>query len=163
MAEAKKKAVPENAPRWRARLPLAGAFAAVFLLAFGLAWLLFRRDAPSPEPTSASGPAAAAAVAAPTIPERRLSPEDLREFFAAAESGDFSVMRRLGSELFTEGAVIPDSAGLLNRYAVNGIPPNQVYAFLVSLEQTSTRRVMLVMDEKDRVVSFLAEEMNVVQ
>lgn len=153
MAATKKNAAPESASSWKKRLPMAGVFVAAFILAFGLAWLLFRRDAPPPP--------AAPAPAAPTIRERRLTAEDLGGFLQAVEGGDFTAMRRLGNELFSEGVVIPGSAALLARYAVNGIPPNQVYAFLVSLEPDSTRRVMLVVDEKDKVVSFLAEEMNV--
>lgn len=88
--------------------------------------------------------------------------EGMTRFLEAAKSGDFTAMQNEGSRIFTPGKVIPDSTVLLAPYRVNSHPPYQVYAFLTENTDKATRRVLLTMDERDRIESFLAEEMAVV-
>ncbi len=151
----KKNVAPSasQAPGGRKYLTLAGVFVLAFVLAFGLAWALFRQEgAPAP----AAGQTAAA-------PARTLKPEDLKEFLQAVEAGDYIAVRDRGEKLFVEGTNIPGSAGLFSAYATNSYPPNAVYSFLSEIGGGTTRRVMLTIDQEDKVVSFMAEEMNIVK
>lgn len=109
--------------------------------AFAVAWLLFR---PPPPP-----------------PERVLAAEELTGFFRAVEQNDYAAMSELGTELFREDTRIPDSKALFAEYETTSYPPNTVYAFYSGFGLGLTRRVLLTMDAEDRVVSFLAEEMEV--
>ena len=132
---------------------LAGMLVLTFILAFVLAWALFRREgAPSP-----------AAEKADAAPAGILKREDLREFFRAVEAGDYAAARGRGEKLFTKGTGIPGSADIFAAYAVTSYPPNAVYAFLRQIAGDKTRRIMLTLDPEDKVISFMAEEMNIVK
>ncbi len=140
----------------RKYLTLAGVFALAFILAFALAWALFRRD--EPPPPAAAPEAAKAAPPAPTLKR-----EDTAAFLQAVRTGDFAAMRDRGEALFVEGARIPDSAGMFADYATSSFPPHVVYSFYSGAADGKVQRVLLTMDGEDKVGSFLAEEMNIVR
>lgn len=118
-----------------------------FASAFFLAWLLFAPPKETPPP--------------PPPPVRTLTEDDMREFFQAVGREDYERMSALGKELFKEGNIIPDSAAKFAEYETTSYAPHTVYAFYSSIGGDKTRRVLLTMTEGDKVVSFLAEEMEI--
>ena len=68
----------------------------------------------------------------------------------------------LGGELFPVGRAIANRTAVLEDYETTSYPPYQVYAFYSGIRDSVLRRVLLTVDENDKVVSFLAEEMPVV-
>ncbi|MDR0363395.1 MAG: hypothetical protein LBJ46_12050 [Planctomycetota bacterium] len=117
-----------------------------FALAFALAWHLFGRPP--------AGPGAP--------PARDIAVAELAPFLEAARAGDYPRMAELGSALFTEGSRILGRETALDGYAVDGFPPHRVYAFYAAHKDGAVYRVLLTLDAEDRVASFLAEDMPVV-
>ena len=118
-----------------------------FASAFFLAWLLFAPPKETPPP--------------PPPPARTLTGDDMRDFFQAVGKEDYGRMSDLGRDLFKEGTIIPDSVAKFAEYETTSYPPHMVYAFYSFIGGDKARRVLLTMDEGDRVVSFLAEEMEI--
>ncbi|MCC8190645.1 MAG: hypothetical protein LIP77_08430 [Planctomycetes bacterium] len=138
---------PDHKPAGGIRLRwFAVALALVFALALGLGWLLFAPSRPPASPTTAASTG--------SVDEERLA-----AFLAAARQADYGRLRDLGEELFLPGVRIPDSRRRLEDYATNSFVPYSVYVLFTSIEPDRTRRVLLTLDEEERVVSFLAEEM----
>lgn len=92
-----------------------------------------------------------------------VDPGKLSGFLAAAEAGNFAAMRRQGMLLFTEDVKIPDAKEALARYVTASQPPYTVYRFHAEDLPDKTRRVLLTLDGRNRVVSFIAEEMAVAE
>lgn len=128
---------------------LATVFLSAFTLAFLLAWLLFR---PAPVPLPAE-PAPAAVLAGP----------DLDEFFRAVARGDYDGMSRLGNGLFEKGVTVRDADRVFAGFEVNGYPPYRVFAFFADHAGDRLYRVMLTLDENDKVESFMAEDTRIIQ
>ncbi len=132
-------------------------FALTFVVAFALAWLLFgsgRSNAPQPQPAEEQE--------AP--PARTLSPDDVRDFLAAAEAADFDAMSTLGKEVFKKGDIIPNYEQLFAEYALDGFPPFNVFGFYTLGTSEAVFRIILTMNSEDNSVeSFMAEKMPVVQ
>lgn len=150
----KTSATPENTAAPAARpgfRALAVVFVAAFALAFAAAWLLLRTETPPVPPP------------APVPETRTLSPAELDGFLQAVADGDFAAMNRLGTQLFTAGTVVPDSAALLGEFETNTYSDVAVYALYSSIGESRTTRVLLTVDKDDKVVSFLAEEMPVIR
>lgn len=118
---------------------------AAFILAFVLAWALFSPSRP-PEPP-------------PPPPARTLSAADMKDFLQAVENSDYARMSAIGTEIFAEGNIIPDSKTMFAEYETTSYPPHTVYAFYSMIGEDKTQRVLLTMDEENKVASFLAEEM----
>lgn len=96
------------------------------------------------------------------------TPRDLDEaaltaFLQAAEKGDYAAMEKTGPEVFQKGVWIPDAAARFDQYAANSYPPYTVYAFYSAGSDELIRRVLLTLNEDDRVESFMAEEMTVLK
>lgn len=132
---------------------LAAVAAAAFALAFVLAWLMF----------GAGQSGAVREEEPPTRPGRTLGEAEMKPFLDAARSGDFKAMAAAGGELFIKGDVIPDRESLFAEYAVDSFPPFQVYAFYTAAAGGYVYRVLLTLDENNKVESFMAEEMPVVK
>ncbi len=126
-------------------LLLAGAF----ILGFALAAFLLHL-------TSGESGALRAARDVTTI-----TPDELRDFFQAVEAGDFPAMASLGKKVFVHGRKIADAEKTLAGYQTNSLPPYTVYALYIAGTPEKTSRVMLALDQDDRIESFLAEEMPV--
>lgn len=137
-----------NTP-WKKYLFIVIAFA----LGFAAALVIGRK-------TSQSGKEDASLVA-PTQPGL-IDPAGLVAFLAAAKKGDYAVMEKSGSALFAKGAQIPNAPEQFKEYEANSFPPYTVYAFYSQGSSERVRRVLLTLDENNRVESFLAEEMTVV-
>ena len=120
-----------------------------FALALGAAWWWFGKDAAAPAQTVADGPV--------------LHESELEGFFQAVAKGDYPAIKESGEALFLPGVRLADAARLLEPYAVNSFPPYAVYALYTFNNPDLTRRVLLTLDERDRVESFLAEEMAVIK
>ena len=118
-----------------------------FVLAFALAWLIFR-------PTAPSESAMAAAVILP--------PDQVRDFLAAVGRNDFAAMRNFGERLFRPGAALGSAEADLTEYETNGFPPQRVFLFHSGNGEGNIRRVILTLDNSNRVLSFLAEETRIV-
>lgn len=135
----------------RNHLLLAGMFVLVFVLAFGLAWLLFRRD---PVPPPSAEPAAPAT--------RAVSADELGAFLRAVDDGDFEAMKRLGGEAFARGNLIAEGRDRLADYETSSYSPDHlVYALYHHSDPDRVYRVILTLNEEGRVVSFMAEDMAV--
>ena len=129
-------------------------FLAAFGCAFILAWWLF--SSPVTVPVSPE------VEAAP--PPRSLKEDDIAEFFGAVVEEDYAAMARIGKELFEPGALIPDHKQLFIEYETASFPPYQVYAFYTKNKDNVVYRVLLTVDEEvNKVESFLAEDMPIVQ
>lgn len=120
-----------------------------FALALGVGWWWFGRP---PEP-----PAAGARS------DGVVREADMAAFLQAARKNDFQTLKDEGDRLFKPGVRVVDSAGLFSQYAVNSFPPYTVYALHTFNGPDITRRVLLTLDDKERVESFMAEEMTVIQ
>lgn len=99
----------------------------------------------------------------PEKPSQTVDAAGLERFLDAARRGDYQTMANDGGEVFWKGVHIPDSKNLFKDYEANSFPPYTVYAFYSQGSNEKVRRVLLTMDEKERVESFLAEEMTVLQ
>ena len=130
--------------------------AATFALAFGLAWFLFTPGAAVQPQT----PDPAAVRTAPTVV---LAAADVAPFLSAVTAEDYSAMDRLGTQLFTSGAAIPDHANLFDGYAVNSYPSYHVYNFYSQTTGEQIYRVLLTVEDNGAIESFLAEEMPIVK
>ena len=131
-------------------LAAAALFLAGFAAAFSLAlWLLPQRGAPD------------ASVAA--MDSRTIRPDDLLGFFQAVARKDFPAMAKSGERVFVQGDKIENAGKTLAGYETNSFPPHTVYAFFSENLPDKTRRVLLTLDGDDRVTSFMAEEMSVIQ
>lgn len=120
-----------------------------FALALGAAWWWFGKDAVTTAQTVADGPV--------------LREGELEGFFQAVDKSDYPAIKELGEALFVPGVRLADAARLLAPYAVNSFPPYSVYALYTFNNADLTRRVLLTLDDRDRVESFLAEEMAVIK
>lgn len=127
-------------------------FVSAFALAFLLAWLIF-------SPGSGDQPPAAIGGGEPTAAAPTLTEADLKPFFEAVANGDFEEMDRLGGQLFQKDAHLPDSKTILAEYETNSFPPHLVYVFYSDTKDDTIYRVLLTMDENNRVASFMAEDM----
>lgn len=87
----------------------------------------------------------------------------LADFLDAAKRKDYEAMGKKGDEVFRKGVLVPDSGELFKDYAANSYPPYTVYAFYSEGSDDRVRRVLLTLDAEERVESFLAEEMTVIQ
>lgn len=123
---------------------------AAFALAFLLAWLLFAP--PAPEPTPAPPPPKTLAVA------------DVDAFLQAVNKNDYTQIRELGSAAFTENTTVPDGKQRFTEFETTSYSPNTtVYSFHSGIDGEKARRILLTLDDNNRVVSFLAEEMAIVK
>lgn len=86
---------------------------------------------------------------------------DLALFLAAAGKGDYAAMSKDGPDLFSKGVLISDAPDRFKDYESNSFPPYTVYAFYSQGSDEMVRRVLLTLDEDNRVESFIAEEMAV--
>jgi hypothetical protein len=120
-----------------------------FVMAMGAGWWWFGRNAAAPAPVAGDGPA--------------LRADELEGFFRTVAEGDYPAIKERGEALFRPGARVADADRLLAPYAVNSFPPYTVYALYTFNNPDLTRRVLLTLDEGDRVESFLAEEMAVIK
>lgn len=84
-------------------------------------------------------------------------------FLEAAKRGDYAEMAKTGDRVFPRGAKVAKSGELFKEYEANSFPPYTVYAFYSEGSDERVRRVLLTLDGEERVESFLAEEMAVVQ
>ena len=125
----------------------------LFLLGFAVAmvagWWWFGKNAAVPAQTAPDGPV--------------LRGDELESFFQTVAEGDYSAIKERGEALFHPGARVAEAERLLAPYAVNSFPPYTVYALYTFNNPDLTRRVLLTLDEQDRVESFLAEEMAVIK
>lgn len=128
-----------------------------FILAFIVFWFAmpYLQKMAGPQPAGENRTVSAQ-------PAANQAREEMAHFLQAAEAGDFETMRTEGRRIFTPGRAFPDSAAALAPYKVNSYPPYVVYAFMTENAENTTRRVLLTMDDHDKVESFLAEEMAVV-
>lgn len=97
------------------------------------------------------------------VTQRDLAAADMDGFFDAASRGDFAAMSGIGRTLFTPGRKIPDAERVFAGYETSSYPPHTVYAFFTESAEDKVRRVLLTLDENDRVESFMAEEMSIIQ
>lgn len=148
MEEEAKTSAAAPARGWRRYLYPALIFGLGFVAAFFLARYIFMPDRPADDGVPVG---------------RVVKADELRGMFQAADQGDFSALERIGAELFVPGNRIPDSKKLLEPYAVPSFPPHQVYAFLTRIGGAKSQRVLLTMDDNDAVVSFMAEETEIVR
>ena len=126
-----------------------------FALAFGLLMLAMpyiQKMALKSMPTPA--PAAPAA--------ERVDQTLLTEFYQALADENFTAMKTTGEKTFIPGKKLPLSKVALASYEVNSEPPYLVYALYTNNTDDATQRVLLTLDDKDIVVSFMAEEMKVI-
>jgi hypothetical protein len=129
---------------------LAAVFAAAFILAFGIAWLIFQSSPPAPLPP-------------PQQEIRVLTKAEVDGFLQAVADGDYETMNRVGNQLFAVGNKIPDSRELLDQFQTNTYSDVEVYALFSRIGEKKTTRVLLTVDKNDTVVSFLAEEMPLIR
>ena len=130
-------------------------FAAGFAAALAIAVLFMRPGATPSRPVKEVVADPGAGVT--------LGEAELAEFFQAAESSDFEAMDRLGRELFKAGATVADRERLLAEYETTSYPPHTVYAFSTEIRDDAIHRVLLTLDDNDKVVSFLSEKMEIVK
>ncbi|MDR2391747.1 MAG: hypothetical protein LBE84_08735 [Planctomycetota bacterium] len=132
-------------------LALAGIFVLAFAIAFGLAWLLLNPAAPAKE------------TGQPEDRVHRVTAAEAEAFARAVGRGDFSAMRDIGKSIFRRGADATAAVGPLADHAASSLPPYRVYALHHEAMDGKILRVLLTLDDDDRVVSFVAEETSVIQ
>ena len=114
---------------------LVAVLAGIFILVFGLTWFLSR--------WSDRG--------------------ETEAFVQAVLRNDFFAMRDIGKNIFRRGADARAIVGLLAGREANSLPPYKVYVLHHGAMDGKISRVLLTLDDDDRVVSFVAEEMSVIQ